>query len=101
MYRLLNRLLVIASLAIVGGGCGDEKLPPTSYPGAGREMMENPALYKAKMQALKEGKDINSVKVDPPKALTAKQKKAIEAAKANPVDEREAARAKMQSGPAE
>jgi len=98
LKRHLNWLACIACLAIAGGGCGGEaQLPPTTYPGASREMMESPGLYAAKIKALKEGKDINSVKnEDPTKKMTPKQKAAYQKAQAATSDPRDAARLKRQ-----
>ena len=46
--------------------------------------MENPSLYRAKIEALKEGKDINSVKIEAPtKKMTPRQKAAYEKAQAH------------------
>jgi hypothetical protein len=63
-------------------------------------MMENPSLYRAKIQALKEGKDVNSVKLeDPTKKMTPKQKAAYKKAReanATNSDTRDAARLKAQ-----
>ena len=89
------RSLAFGALSLLAAGCSEEKIAPTTYPGASREMMENPVLYAAKIKALKEGKDVNSVTVEPSKPLTAKQKKTIENAKANPADARDAAQAKQ------
>ena len=66
MKRHLNWLACIACLAIAGGGCGEKQVPPSTYPGARRDLMENPSLYAAKIKALKEGKDVNSVKIEDP-----------------------------------
>jgi len=103
LRRPLNWLAVIAWLAVTGGGCGEKPLPPSTYPGARREMMENPSLYAAKIKALKEGKDINSVTVgDPTKKMTPRQKAAVKkaqeaiAAGTYGGDAREAARLKKQ-----
>jgi hypothetical protein len=99
----LNRLACIAFLAIAGGGCGEKTVPPGSYPGARREMMENPSLYAAKIKALKEGKDINSVKLEAPtKKMSPRQKAAFNKAQEAIAtgtyggDERENARLKKQ-----
>jgi hypothetical protein len=103
LKRHPNWLACIACLAIAGGGCGQKVIPPSSYPGARREMMENPSLYAAKIKALKEGRDINSVTIeDPTKKMTPRQKaahkKAQEAIATGSYggDAREAARAKRQ-----
>jgi hypothetical protein len=59
-------------------------------------MLESPSLYRAKIEALKEGKDINSVKIEAPtKKMTPRQKAAFEKAQAI-LDPRDAARLKMQ-----
>jgi len=97
LKRHLNWLACIACLAIAGGGCGEQQVAPSSYPGARREMMENPGLYAAKIKALKEGKDINSVKNEvPTKKMTRKQKAAYEKAQTAYSDPRDAARLKRQ-----
>ena len=96
MKRHLNWLACIACLAIAGGGCGEKQVPPSTYPGARREMLESPSLYRAKLEALKAGKDINSVKIEAPtKKMTPRQKAAFEKAQAI-LDPRDAARLKMQ-----
>ena len=52
-------------------------------------MMESPSLYRAKIEALKEGKDINSVKIEAPtKKMTPRQKAAYEKAQATYRSER-------------
>jgi len=98
LKRHPNWLACIACLAITGGGCGEKPLPPSTYPGAKREMMENPSLYAAKIKALKEGKDVNSVKIeDPTKKMTPAQKAASQKAQAATTsDTREAARLKRE-----
>jgi hypothetical protein len=100
LKRHLNWLACIACLAIASGGCGQKQVPPSTYPGARREMLESPSLYRAKIKALKEGKDINSVTVeDPTKKMTPKQKaayKKTQEAIATSSDTRDAARLKRQ-----
>ena len=59
--------------------------------------MENPSLYAAKIKALKEGKDVNSVKIeDPTTKMTPKQKAAYEKAQTATSDPRDAAKIKKQ-----
>jgi len=100
LKRHLNWLACIACLAFAGGGCGGEEGPPSTYPGARRDLMENPSLYAAKIKALKEGRDVNSVKAaDPTEKMTPKQKAAYKKAQESnftPSDTREAARSKRQ-----
>jgi hypothetical protein len=99
LKRHMNWLACIAFLAIAGGGCGEKEVPPSTYPGARRDLMENPSLYAAKIKALKEGKDVNSVKLaDPTEKMTPKQKAAYKKAQEAPPssDIRDAARLKRQ-----
>jgi hypothetical protein len=65
LKRSTNPLIVLAAAALIGFGCDNYKqLPDSPYPGASRDLMENP-LGAAKKT----------------KALTAKQKAAMENAK--------------------
>jgi hypothetical protein len=46
-----NWLLLIPAMAIVVSGCGEKSLPEPSYPGASRDLMENPLGAAAKAKA--------------------------------------------------
>jgi len=62
-------------------------------------MMENPSVYAAKIKALKEGRDINSVKIEvPKKKMTPRQKAASKGPQVPESDTREALRLQRQRG---
>ena len=79
MRRRFNWLSVLPVLAIVAAGCGEKQLPEPAYPGASRDLMENPLGAAAKLKGAAEAKAASQAKV------SAKTKAALEnAAKADP-----------------
>jgi hypothetical protein len=78
LQRRRNWLSVLAVLAIVSSGCGEQQLPEPKYPGASRDMLENPLGAGAKLKGIEE-------KAASQPKLSAKAKQAQEnAAKADP-----------------
>ena len=56
MQRRFHWLSVLPVLAIVAAGCGEKQLPEPAYPGASRDMMENPLGAAAKIKGAEEAK---------------------------------------------
>jgi hypothetical protein len=78
LQRLRNWLSVLPVMAIVTSGCGEKQLPEPAYPGASREMLENPLGAGAKLKGAEEAK-ASQAKLSP-KAKAAHEN----AAKADP-----------------
>ena len=56
-------LSLLPALMLVASGCGEKQLPESAYPGASRDMMEDPVGAAAKLKGAEAEKSKASAKV--------------------------------------